>query len=77
MICRNINMFDYGVLSLTPLGMLCNTLYMECIPHSHVSTPLVGLSLFIIEVSRSHSARFTTFGRTPPEERSAVAETCT
>jgi len=46
-------------------------------PHPHGSTALVDLSLLIIEVPRSHSARLTTFGRTPPEGRSAVAETCT
>jgi hypothetical protein len=34
----------------------------------HASTALVGLCLLIVEVSRSHSFRHTTLGRTPLDE---------
>jgi hypothetical protein len=33
-----------------------------------LNNPVVGLGLFIVEVSRSHSFRHTTLGRTPLDE---------
>lgn len=51
LIFRNINMFDYGVLPLTPLEI-----GYECIsPHPHGSTALVSLDLLTAEISRPHS----------------------
>ena len=37
----------------------------------HGSTALVDLGLFVVEVSRSHSIRHRTLGRTPPDDGSA------